>query len=120
MKERQDIIEFCLKFGDTYEDYPFEDKNWTVMKCRGNKKWFAVLYNREGELWMNVKCDPEWRDFWRNAYEAVIPAYHMNKTHWNTVILNGTVPVKDVERMIRESYELVKPKQKKTGKSLGI
>ena len=57
---------------------------------------------------------PEWRDFWREAFEAVIPAYHLNKEHWSSVILNGTVPEKDVRRMIEESYDLVKPDLKKS------
>ena len=56
---------------------------------------------------MNVKVDRQWRDFWRETYEAVIPAYHQNKEHWNTVILNGTVPDGDIRRMIAESYDLV-------------
>ena len=56
---------------------------------------------------INVKADPEWIDFWRKAYEAVIPGYHHNKKHWNTVILDGSVPDGDVKRMIAESYDLV-------------
>ena len=54
------------------------------------------------------KADPEWIDFWRKAYEAVIPGYHQNKKHWNTVILDGSVPDGDVKRMIAESYDLVR------------
>lgn len=54
-----------------------------------------------------MKMNPEWRDFWRSAYEAVQPGYHQNKEHWSTVILNGTVTDKDVKRMIAESYDLV-------------
>ena len=56
---------------------------------------------------MNVKVSSEWRDFWRQAYPSVIPAYHQNKEHWNTIILDGSIPKKEVERMIAESYELV-------------
>ncbi|MGE9976217.1 MmcQ/YjbR family DNA-binding protein [Coprococcus catus] len=61
---------------------------------------------------MNVKCDPEWREFWRNAFESVVPAYHMNKTHWNSIILDGSIPNKDIQRMIGESYDLTKGKKK--------
>lgn len=57
-------------------------------------------------MWVNVKCDPEWREFWRGAYASVIPAYHMNKTHWNSIILDGSVRDKDIKRMIAESYDL--------------
>ena len=52
--------------------------------------------------------NPEWRDFWREAFDAVIPGYHQNKEHWNTVIIDGSVPDEDVKRMIAESYDLVK------------
>ena len=60
---------------------------------------------------INVKCDPQWRDFWRNAFAAVVPAYHMNKTHWNSIILDVSVPVKDIQRMIAESYDLTEGKK---------
>ena len=54
-----------------------------------------------------MKVLPEWRDFWRSAYEAVIPGWHQNKEHWNTIILDGSIPEKDIRRMIKESYDLV-------------
>ena len=50
---------------------------------------------------------PEWRGFWRNTYNAVIPGYHQNKEHWNTVILDGSIPDQDIKRMIAESYDLI-------------
>ena len=53
------------------------------------------------------------RDFWQNAYEAVVPAYHMNKKHWNSLILDGTILEKDIKRMIAESYDLCKPNTQK-------
>ena len=51
--------------------------------------------------------DPEWRDLWRRTYEAVVPAYHQNKEHWNTVILDGSIPDDVIKRMIAESYDLI-------------
>lgn len=113
MKTREDVIGFCSIFSDIIEDYPFHDANWTLMRHRKNKKTFVCIYERQGNIWLNVKCDTEWRDFWRDAFDAVIPAYHMNKEHWNSIILDGTVPDKDVKRMIEESYELTKPEQKR-------
>lgn len=53
------------------------------------------------------RLDPEWRDFWRNTYSSVIPAYHQNKEHWNSIILDGTIPDTDIKRMIAESYDLI-------------
>lgn len=112
MTEREEAIAYCSKFEGVYEDYPFHDSNWTVMRHRDNKKMFACIFERQDHIWINVKCDPEWRDFWRNAFSAVIPAYHLNKTHWNSIILDGTVPEKDIKRMIEESYSLTKTKRK--------
>jgi O-6-methylguanine DNA methyltransferase len=54
-----------------------------------------------------VKVDVQWRDFWRDAYDAVLPGYHQNKEHWNTIVLDGTIPDEDIKRMIAESYDLV-------------
>ena len=88
-------------------DTPFHDPNWVLVRCRKNKRAFLWTYEYQGQMRINVKADPEWIDFWRKAYEAVIPGYHQNKKHWNTVILDGSVPDGDVKRMIAESYDLV-------------
>ncbi|MCM1179701.1 MAG: MmcQ/YjbR family DNA-binding protein [Clostridium sp.] len=112
MRTRQDVIQFCSIFSDIIEDYPFHDTNWTLMRHKQNKKTFVCIYERQGNIWLNVKCDIEWRDFWRSAFDAVVPAYHMNKEHWNSIILDGTVPDADVKRMIGESYDLTKPKRR--------
>ena len=68
MKTREDVIKFCKTFKNAYEDYPFHDPNWTVMRHRENKRVFAWIFEREGKIWVNVKCDPEWIDFWRKAF----------------------------------------------------
>lgn len=113
MKERSEVIAFCSKMNRVIEDYPFHDPNWTVMRHTDNRKVFAWIFDKDGHIWVNVKCDPEWRDFWRNAYASVVPAYHLNKEHWNSIILDGSIPDLDIQRMIEESYELTKPKKKK-------
>ena len=107
MTTREEVLEYCMGFPNVYRDAPFRDENWQLVRYRENKKAFAWTYERQGNIWVNVKVDPEWRDFWREAYEAVIPAYHQNKEHWNTIILDGTVPDEDVKRMIAESYDLI-------------
>ena len=108
MTTRQEAISYCKSFDNVIEDYPFHDNNWTLMRHRENKKTFACIYEHQNNIWINVKCDPEWREFWRSAFEAIVPAYHMNKEHWNSIILDGTIPMTDIERMISESYELTK------------
>ena len=110
MKTRQEAIKFCLSLDDTYEDYPFQDVNWTIMRHKDNRKMFAAIYERMGNIWINVKCDSNLSYMWRNAFEAVIPAYHMNKFHWNSIILDGTIPEDAIRNMIFDSYMLTKPK----------
>ena len=106
MDTREKILAYGLTFQDTYLDRPLHDENWVLVRCRKNKKAFVWTYEYEGQLRINVKVDPQWRDFWRQAYKSVIPGYHQNKEHWNTVILDGTVPEAEVKRMIGESYDL--------------
>lgn len=106
MQEREEIIQFCLTLEGVYEDYPFHDPGWCVIRHRENKKIFACIFNREDHVWVNVKCDPEWRDFWRSTFASVQPAYHLNKKHWNSIILDGSVPDRDIKRMVMESYDL--------------
>ena len=62
---------------------------------------------KDGYINLNVKVNPEWRDFWRSAYDAVIAGYHQNKEYWNTIILDGSIPDKDIKRMIAESYDII-------------
>ena len=110
MKTRREVIDFCLSIKGTYEDYPFDDFNWTVMRCINNKKAFALIFERQGRIWINVKCEPSLAEFWRNTYSSVIPAYHMNKKHWNSIILDGTVPDTEIKNMITDSFEMVNKK----------
>lgn len=107
MKTRREALDFGLQFPNTYIEAPFHDANWDLVRVKGSKKAFLWVYERNGYVNLNIKVDPRWRDFWRDTYAAVIPAYHQNKENWNTVILDGTIPRDDIERMIGESYDLV-------------
>ena len=107
MTTREEVLAYGLSFPDTYQEAPFHDPNWQLVRVKGSKKAFLWTYERDGWLNLNVKVDPEWREFWRNAYAAVVPGYHQNKEHWNTIILDGSIPDEDVRRMIAESYDLV-------------
>ena len=108
MTTRAEAIAYCLTYEDVYEEYPFHDPTWCVIRHRHNRRVFAWIFDRQGHVWINVKCDPEWRDMWRQAFASVLPAYHLNKTHWNSIILDGTIPEEDIHRMIDESYELTR------------
>lgn len=67
----------------------------------------SLDYERNGFINLNVKVDPQWRDFWRETYKSVIAGYHQNKEHWNTIILDGTISDKEIKRMIAESYDII-------------
>lgn len=107
MQTREEAVKYGLSFPDTYIDAPFRDPNWQLVRVKGNKKAFLWIYERDGYINLNVKADPQWRDFWRNAFPSVLPGYHQNKEHWNTIVLDGAIPDADVERMIAESYDMV-------------
>ena len=96
MTTRSQILEYGLSFPDTYQDAPFHDDNWQLVRYSGNKKAFLWTYEKEGFLNINVKTDPDKAFFWRDIYSAVRPAYHQNKRHWITVVLDGTIPDKDI------------------------
>lgn len=113
MLTREEAIDFCKQFEKVYEDYPFKDPNWTCMRHTGNKKIFAWIFEKDEVIWINVKCDPQWRDFWRSAYQSVLPGWHLNKEHWNSIVLNESIPDMDIERMIVEGFDLTKPKPKR-------
>ena len=107
MKTREEALKYGLSFPGTYQEAPFHDDNWQLVRVKGSKKAFLWTYEKDGFVNLNLKVDPEWRDFWRRAYDAVIPAYHQNKEHWNTVILDGSIPDDVIKRMIAESYDLI-------------
>ena len=107
MITREEALKFGLSFKNAYEERPFHDQTWQLVRVKESKKAFLWIYERNGYINLNVKADPQWRDFWRSTYEAVTAGYHQNKEHWNTIILDGTIPDKDIKRMISESYELI-------------
>lgn len=96
---------FLLDKPEAAEDFPFGEDVAVYRVC---KKMFALVgTNKEGVLQVNLKCDPDQAAILRDIFEAVLPGYHMNKKHWNTVLLNHTIPATEIERMIDHSYALV-------------
>ena len=107
--DKREVIEYCLKLDNTYEDYPFRDDRESVtMKHKGNNKWFALIINVKGQIYLNIKTDPNYSDLLRSSYDYIIPAYHMNKEHWNTIILSDKCDEKLVKELIIQSYELTR------------
>ena len=107
MKTRAEALDFGLSFPDVYQDAPFHDPDWQLVRYKGNKKAFLWTYERDGYINLNVKVDPEKAFFWRNIYKSVIPGYHQNKDHWNTIILDESIPDEEIKLMIAESYDLI-------------
>ena len=111
---KNEYLEFCGTIAAAVSDTPFEDDaESVVIRHRYTRKWFALVMKLNGKDIVNLKCEPMEADFLRNAYEGVIPAYHMNKTHWNTVFLESDVPDEEIRRMTENSFELTLKKKKR-------
>jgi len=117
------VEEYLLDKPEATLDYPFGDE---IKVFKVKNKMFATLAlgqmgkgNAEGvaadkrEWWMNLKCDPDEAVMLRDIFSSIIPGYHMNKRLWNTIILDGSIPQGEVERMMDNSFRLVVSKMTK-------
>ncbi|HUM46016.1 MAG TPA: MmcQ/YjbR family DNA-binding protein [Chitinophagales bacterium] len=98
------IRDFCLKKKAVTEEFPFDNET-LVFKVMN--KMFLLMSLESHPASINVKCDPELAIELRDKYPAVSPAYHMNKKHWNSVEVNGTISAAEILKMIDDSYNLV-------------
>jgi predicted DNA-binding protein (MmcQ/YjbR family) len=99
-----ELRSYCLSFAGAKETFPF-GPNTSVFKIAG--KMFALSQLQAESLRVSLKCEPTLADALRAAHPAVLPGYHLNKRHWNTVVLNGSLPDTIVRDMIEDSYDLV-------------
>ena len=95
------IRKYCLKKPVVTEDFPF-DENTLVFRVMG--KIFLLAAIDEIPLRINLKCDPEKAVELREEYDSVLPGYHMNKTHWNTILIDGSVSSQEILTWITDSY----------------
>ena len=102
--ERDRARELCASYAGAEETYPFGEGT-AVYKVGG--KMFALVPLDPEPPTVSLKCEPEWSEVLRNAYAAVRPGYHLNKRHWNTIILDGTIGDDEIVELIQHSYELV-------------
>ena len=109
MRTRAEAIRACLALPGAYEDYPFDDPNFTAIRHGGNHKIFALIFQRNGDIWINLKAEPLKVDFWRDAYPSVTFGWHMNKRHWISVILDGGMTAAEICPLIADSYLLTAP-----------
>ena len=100
----ESLNQYLLSKNSTTTGYPF-DKNTIVFKVIN--KMFALVSENETPVRINLKCDPEETQILRGLHKSIIPGYHMNKEHWNTLILDGSLPDELIFKMIDDSYDLV-------------
>lgn len=103
----EEIREYCIRKQGTEESFPF-GPDTLVFKVSG--KIYLLMGLDAQPARFNVKCDPEKAIDLRETYNCVVPGYHMNKKHWNTVIVDGSVSAKLLKEWIDDSYNLVKKK----------
>lgn len=112
---RQILINNCLSKTGAYEDYPFGPE---VLVIKVGTKMFALISERGGKLNISLKCDPFLAETLRKQYAAVTPGYHLNKKHWNTIVVNDSIPDEEITWMIQHSYDLVFKSLSKAEKQL--
>ncbi len=100
----KEIEEYILSMPNARLDYPF-GKDVAVYKVED--KMFALIAEGTDPIRLSLKCDPQLAKLLRDKYETVMEGYHLNKKHWNTLLLTGQVPLDEVQDLIRHSYELV-------------
>ena len=108
----EEIRAYCLLKEEVEECFPF-DAETLVFKVQG--KMFLLCGLDAIPLSFNAKCNPEKAEAFREQYSSILPGYHMNKKHWNTIVCDGSIPKKMLLELIDHSYELVykKPSKKR-------
>lgn len=105
----EELRDYALSKAGVEEGFPFGEST-LVFKVKG--KIFLLAALEADPLQFNVKCDPEKAIEWRERYASVLPGYHMNKKHWNTVLVDGTLSRQELAEMIDDSYDLVAGRKK--------
>ena len=102
--DKHELKNRCLELPGASEEFPFGDE---VSVFKVSRKMFALCALDGEPLELSVKCDPELAVQLRSAYPAVTPGYHLNKRHWNTITLDGSLPDEMVADLLGDSYDLV-------------
>lgn len=118
--QKLELLSMADGFGLAGQDNPFaQDEEMTVLRRTDNRKWFGIYFRvprrifgegEGGEYAVDLKCDPALSRMLFQTYAGVVPAYHMNKLHWITVRLDGSVPREELAKLLRLSYDLAAPK----------
>jgi len=107
--DHKTVEEYLLSMPNAKLDYPFGEE---VAVYKADDKMFALVAEKSDPVRISLKCDPLLAETLRAKYETVMPGYHLNKKHWNTIVLTGQLPWEEVQGLIRLSYDLVTGKSK--------
>lgn len=105
MVSHKELEQYLLSLPDAWLDYPFGE-SVAVYKNKAGKM-FAIVSEKGSPINISLKCDPKLAEMLRERYESVMPGYHLNKKHWNTIVLSGQLSWPEVQDLIRHSYQLV-------------
>jgi predicted DNA-binding protein (MmcQ/YjbR family) len=114
MITHKDIEDYLLSFSNTWLDYPFGEGTAVYKvghKETGEGKMYAIVEENSNPLRVSLKCDPILAETLREKYETVVPGYHLNKKHWNSIICTGQLNDEEVKDLARLSYDLVAGKK---------
>ena len=100
------VEDYVLSMPNAVRYYPFGE-DVAVYKVGNEGKMFALMSEKKHPINLSLKCDPQLSEILREKYESVMPGYHLNKKHWNTLVLTGQMEWADVQGLIRHSYDLV-------------
>lgn len=104
MLDHKTVEDYVLGMPNAVRDYPFGEE---VAVYKVNDKMFALIAEDKTPLRLSLKCDPQLAELLRDKYETVMPGYHLNKKHWNTIVLSGQLPWDEIQGLIVHSYNLV-------------
>ncbi len=102
--DHKTVEDYILEMPNSVREYPFGEK---VAVYKVNDKMFALIAEGSDPVRLSVKCDPQLAVILREKYETVMPGYHLNKKHWNTIVLSGQLPWEEIQGFIVHSYNLV-------------
>jgi predicted DNA-binding protein (MmcQ/YjbR family) len=106
--DHKTVEEYILSMPNSYLEYPFgEDVAVYKVGSQNEGKMFALIRENKNPVQLSLKCDPALSTILRDKYDEVMPGYHLNKKHWNTLVLSGQLQWQDVQGLIRHSYDLV-------------
>lgn len=102
--DHKTVEDYILSMPNAQREYPFGE---SVAVYKVNDKMFALISEGKDPVRLSLKCDPQLSQVLRERYEEVMPGYHLNKKHWNTLVLSGQLEWTEVQGLIRHSYQLV-------------